>query len=118
MDRIIYRSGKSYELSVADYLTKVGEGGNVPREGQVVEIKTTKKRELVPDKIVDLEKLKDLQRKDELIVRWKDRIVNRGHDCGKTERKELKLINRIAIDRGKIASNYSVGWEKEQAETF
>ena len=86
----------------------------MPREGQVVEIKTTKKRELVPDKIVD----QDLQRKDELIVRWKDRIVNRGHDCGKTERKELKLINRIAIDRGKIASNYSVGWEKEQAETF
>ena len=86
----------------------------MPREGQVVEIKTTKKRELVPDKIVD----QDLQRKDELIVRWKDRIVNRGHDCGKTERKELKLINRIAIDRGKIASNYSVGWEKDQAETF
>ena len=87
MDRIIYISGKSYELSVADYLTRVGEGGNVPREGQVVEIKTTKKRELVPDKIVDLEKLKDLQRKDELIVRWKDRIVNRGPTVGRQRGK-------------------------------
>ena len=72
----------------------------------------------MPDKIVDLEKLKDLQRKDELIVRWKDRIVNRGHDCGKTERKELKLINRIAIDRGKIASNYSVGGRKNKQRPF
>ena len=68
MERV-YRSGNSYELSVADYLSRVDKGGNVSREGQVVVINTTKKGELVPDKIVDLEKLKDLQGKDELIVR-------------------------------------------------
>ena len=52
----------------------------------------------MPDKIVDLEKLKDLQGKDELIVKWKGRIINKGQDCGETERKERKLANRMAID--------------------
>ena len=34
----------------------------------------------MPDKIVDLKKLKDLQGKDELIVKWRDMIVYQGQD--------------------------------------
>ena len=88
------------------------------REGQVVVINTTKKGELVPDKIVDLEKLKDLQGKDELIVKWKDRIINKGQDCGETERKERKLANRMAIDGEGVLRTLMSGGRRNKQRPF
>lgn len=97
MERV-YRSGKSYELSVADYLSRVDKEGNVSGNGQVVVVRTAEKGRVVPDKLVDLEKLKDLQDKDQQIVKWKEKILDRGQDCGNTDKKEQRLVNRMVID--------------------
>ena len=97
MERV-YRSGKSYELSVADYLSRVDRGGKVSGEGQVVVVRTAEKGKVVPERIVDLDKLKDLQGKDELIARWKNRILNQGTDCVSVEKKDQQLVNRMVVD--------------------
>ena len=89
---------QSYELSVADYLSRVDRGGKVSGEGQVVVVRTAEKGKVVPERIVDLDKLKDLQGKDELIARWKNRILNQGTDCVSVEKKDQQLVNRMVVD--------------------
>ena len=118
MERV-YRSGKSYELSVADYLSRVDITGNVTGQGSVMVVKTTEQGMVIPDRLIDIEKLKSLQEEDITVGRWK-KLVEEGNHAHqrKADAEEQKLINRMVIDEENVLRITVSGGRRNKQKPF